>query len=54
MLRPYGLTGTYPSQGGEGAWIPAKAGMTGYARVSLRGNDGMGVMSMSSAGGEAG
>ena len=32
MLRPYGLTHTYPSQGplprGEGAWIPACAGMT--------------------------
>ncbi len=42
MLRPYGLAHAYPSQGplpGEEGWIPAFAGMTGYAKVSLREND---------------
>ena len=42
MLRPYGLTRTYPSRQGERGWIPVFAGMTSYAKVSFRGNDGAG------------
>ena len=32
-----------PLPGGEGVWIPAFAGMTSCAKISLRGNDGAGA-----------